>query len=249
MLITILLTSLILSLSTIIIGQDIKVGIIDTAYLNKNIVLQKWIREDLQSLVGYLEDAVLLPQRQKIEDFYQDVLEQSKRCDWGAPFYMADLDRQLQEWQTTFLSLAEVCDTTLMNYEKKLLKIKEEKLKQAVTALVDEKGLEYIVYSEGLLFSNVEADKHHFSAQISIRLNKNLNYDEWKQISTALKEKLIQELYSKGHFLSTKARLSDVYTYSLLTKMFLVLCYYRLSKQGELVFNIDGSTMGRGVCI
>lgn len=226
MLITILLTSLMLSLNNITLGQDIKIGIIDTAYINKNIALQKWIKEDLQSLVGYLEDSVLLPQQKKIEDFYQYVLEQSKRCDWGAPFYLTDLDLQLQEWQTTFTSLLRACDATLMDYERKLLKIKETKLKQAVTALVDENGLEYIVYSEGLLFSNIELDKNSFSTQVSIKLNKTLNYYEWKQTSNSLREELLQELNSKEYFLSTKTRFSDIYTYPILTKMFLVLCHF-----------------------
>ncbi|WMX13155.1 hypothetical protein [Aureispira sp. CCB-E] len=86
MLIIILLMSLMLSINTVTVGQSTKVGIIDTAYVNKNIVLQTWIKEDLQSLVDYLEDSVLLPQRKEIEDFYQDVLEQSDRCDWGILF-------------------------------------------------------------------------------------------------------------------------------------------------------------------
>lgn len=226
MLIIILLMSLMLSINTVTVGQSTKVGIIDTAYVNKNIVLQTWIKEDLQSLVDYLEDSVLLPQRKEIEDFYQDVLEQSDRCDWGDPFLLIDLERQLQEWQITFNSLLRACDTTLINYEKKLLKIKEDKLKQAINALVDENELEYIVYSEGLLFSNIEVDKYHFSVQISIRLNNNLNYDEWEQMSTVLKDELIQNLHSKGHFLSVKTRLSDIYTYALLTKMFFVLCHF-----------------------
>ena len=229
MLILVIFFSLLINNTTL--GQDTRIGIVDTSYINENATLQKWIIEDVNIFFHYLKDSILSFQQEQIEVFYEKIMVQSQSCHWLEPFYEVDIQRELQEWQDSLISLTKLCEKALIEYELKLLDIKNTSIDRAIDSLVKGKNLEYVIYSEGVLFCNESFDQYDSSKEIVVELNKGFVPEEWILDLGLIKEKLLVNLRLKRHFKPTRVRMSDVYTYEMLREMFIMLYYfYRIPK-------------------